>query len=246
MRSRYLLLFTLLLLLLAGCASSKPGLSEQAEIDYNKAKEMVADHRFDQASVFLEKFDAKHPYSKFVADAALLRLYASYMDRQPVLSEVLAQRFLDKHPAHPDRDYALYMLAMSHYEERSVPERDPTHTMLAIATFQRLIKQFPKSHYAEDGRNRLKKLNNELAGHELTVAHYYFDHHRLVAAANRLQVIVQKYQTSPQIEEALYMLVASYHGLQLNRDAKQVNALLARNYPDSDWSARAKDLLGAL
>ncbi|MDQ6950036.1 MAG: outer membrane protein assembly factor BamD [Mariprofundales bacterium] len=243
MRSRFFLFLTVLLLL-GGCASHKPTLSERAEIDYNKAKELVAGDRFSEATIFLDKFSAKHPYSKYVASAALLRVYAAYMDKEIVLSEVLAQRFLDKHPTNADRDYALYMLAMSHYMERDTPERDPTHTAKAIKVFSKLIKEFPKSHYAEDGRGRLQKLSNELAGHELTVAHYYFDHHRLVAAANRLQVIIKKYQTSPQIEEALYLLAACYHGLKLNSDAKQTTQLLTSNYPNSKWSARATDLTG--
>ncbi|MDX8409353.1 MAG: outer membrane protein assembly factor BamD [Mariprofundales bacterium] len=241
MRSWWMALLTALLLL-GGCASDKATLSEQAELDYNKGTEMVEARRFGQAAVFLEKFSSKHPYSKYAASAELLRVYAAYMDSESVLSEVLAERFLDKHPAHPNRDYAMYMLAMSHYKERATPERDPTHIIKSVETFRRLIKAYPQSAYAADGQARIQQLSNELAGHELAVARYYFDHDRLVAAANRLQGIVEHYQTSPQIEEALYLLASCYHTMHLEADAQQVAQLLATNYPDSSWSARVADL----
>ncbi len=231
----------LVALLLAGCADHKATLSEQAELDYNKGKEMVEGQRFAEAAIFLEKFSTKHPYSKYAAPAELLRVYAAYMDSESVLSEVLAKRFLDKHPAHPNRDYAMYMLAMSHYKERATPERDPTHITKAMETFRRLIKAYPKSAYAADGRARLQQLSNELASHELTVARYYYNHDRLVAAANRLQWIIQHYQTSPQIEETLYLLASCYHTMHLDGDAQQVAQLLTTNYPNGSWSARAAD-----
>ena len=223
-------------LLLAGCATDKPSLSEQAELDYNKGKEMVEAKRFGEATVFLEHFTAKHPYSKYAPQAELLRMYASYMDGQEVLSEVLADRFLEQHPTYTDRDYAMYMLAMSHYKERTSAERDATHTRLAIEAFNKLIQAYPQSNYAADGRQRLQQLHNELAGHELTVARYYFSKRRFVAAANRAQVVVEQFQTSPQIEEALYILAASYQQLNLPQEASDAALLLQRNYPSSKWN----------
>ncbi len=223
-------------LLLTGCATEKPSLSEQAELDYNKGKEMVETKRFGEATAFLDHFTAKHPYSKYAPKAELLRIYASYMDGEAVLSEVLADRFLKQHPTYPDRDYAMYMLAMSHYKERASAERDATHTREAIEAFNRLIKRYPQSAYAADGRARLQQLHNELAGHELTVARYYFSKRRYVAAANRAQEVIEKFQTSPQIEEALYILAASYRRLNLLQEAKDAAQLLRHNYPASKWN----------
>ncbi|MDQ6965080.1 MAG: outer membrane protein assembly factor BamD [Mariprofundales bacterium] len=221
---------------LAACAAEKPSLSAQAELDYNKAKEMVEAHRFGEAAVFLEHFTAKHPYSKYAPQAELLRIYTTYMDDQAVLSEVLADRFLTQHPKYVDRDYAMYMLAMSHYKERASAERDATHTTAAVKIFKRLIKEYPRSAYAVDASGRLQQLYNELAGHELTVARYYFKGRRFVAAANRAQIVVTQFQTAPQIEEALYLLAASYHQLGLNTESAEVAQLLRHNYPDSHWS----------
>jgi len=227
-----------MMLLLAGCATDKPSLSEQAELDYNKGKEMVQAHRFGEASIFLEHFTAKHPYSKYAPQAELLRLYASYMDEQEVLSEVLADRFLTQHPTNASRDYAMYMLAMSHYKERSSAERDATHTRQAVEVFTRLIKEFPRSQYAEDAQRRMQQLRNEMAGHELTVARYYFEKRRYVASSNRAQVVIAQFQTSPQIEEALYLLAASYQRLGMKQEALDVAQLLHHNYPGSRWNGK--------
>jgi len=231
-------LLVVIALMMAGCAAEKPSLSAQAEIDYNKAKEMVEAHRFGEAAVFLEHFTAKHPYSKYAPQAELLRVYTTYMDSQEVLSEVLADRFLTQHPTYPDRDYAMYMLAMSHYKERANAERDATHTTKAIGVFNRLIKQFPQSAYAADARQRLQQLHNELAGHEMTVARYYFSKRRFVAAANRAQIVLTKFQTTPQIEEALYLLAASYQQLGMQKESFEAKQLLQHNYPNSKWSGK--------
>jgi len=226
------------MMVLGGCAADKPSLGAQAEIDYNQAKEMVARERFGETAVFLEHFTAKHPYSKYAPQAELLRVYATYMDAQEVLSEVLADRFLKQHPTYVDRDYAMYMLAMSHYKERASAERDATHTTQAIKVFNRLIKSYPQSAYAADAQQRLQQLHNELANHELTVARYYFDNRRFVAAANRAQIVIAQFQTSPQIEEALYLLSASYQRLGMRQEATEVAQLLQHNYPDSKWSGK--------
>ncbi|MDX8414548.1 MAG: outer membrane protein assembly factor BamD [Mariprofundales bacterium] len=229
-------LLVVIALMMAGCAADKPSLSAQAEIDYNKAKGMVEARRFGEAAVFLEHFTAKHPYSKYAPQAELLRVYTTYMDSQAVLSEVLADRFLEQHPTYVDRDYAMYMLAMSHYKERASAERDASHTTQAIKVFNRLIKEYPQSAYAADAKQRLQKLHNELAGHELTVARYYFNNRRFVAAANRAQLVVTKFQTTPQIEEALYLLVASYQQLGMQQEAAEARQLLQHNYPNGQWS----------
>ncbi len=236
---------SLLLTLGAGCAEKKAvNPNASAEAEYLAAKRKVDSGNYAQAAADLDGFASRHPYSKYAPKAEILRIFAAYKDREYVLSETLAERFIKRHPRHPDVVYAKYMLAMSHYRERTGPEHDPTQAKAAIEAFERLIREHPESEYARDGARYLQRLHNELASHELTVGRYYFDNKRYVAAANRFLTIVEKYQTTPSIEEALYYLAASYAELGLAKDARATALLLRHNYPRSPWSAKAKRYLG--
>ncbi len=232
----------ILLIALAGCASDTV-LKDTAQNEYEHAKRLVNKGDYGRAAINLEHFSSRHPYSRYTTRAELLRIFAAYKDGQYILSETLSERFIDRHPRHPNVDYAKYMLAMSHYRERSGAEKDPTQTMLAIESFKRLLKEHPQSSYAQDGRRHLHKLYSTLAEHELTVGRFYFDNERYVAAANRFQVIIEKYQTTPSIEAALYYLAASYAKLGLKENARQSAILLRHNYPNSDWSGKAAAFL---
>jgi len=229
-------------LLAGGCASDTTG-KNKAEVDYEAAKHKLDKGDYAGANKSLEDFGAKHPYSRYTVQAELLRLFSAYKDREYVLSEVLSKEFADRHPRHPNVDYAKYMLAMSHYRESSPSENDQEQTLKAVASFKRLLKEHPDSEYAKDGASRLQHLFNRLAGHELNVGKYYFDQGQYVAAANRFQVILDKYQTTPAIEEGLYYLAASFAKLGIKDDAKQTTILLQHNYPQSEWSRKAAPFL---
>jgi outer membrane protein assembly factor BamD len=240
---KYTALFFSLLLLLSGCAGKDYEPSESAKIDYEKAKYLIDDKNYSMANIVLEKFGTKHPYSQYAVQAELLRVFASYKNREYVLSETLAKQFAERHPRHPDVAYAKYMLAMSHYKQISDEDRSQAATKLAIDAFNRVVKEHPDSQYAKDALPRLQRLTNKLSAHELTVGKYYFDHDRYVAAANRFQLILEKYQTTPSIEEALYHLAASYARLGITGSAREMAIILRHNYPKSEWSSKAADFL---
>ena len=233
----------LTLLLIAGCASDKVAKSA-AQADFAAAKRALAKGLYSKVALDLQNYATRYPYSKYATQAELLRIFAAYKDKEYTLSEVLSKEFAERHPRHPNVDYAKYMLAMSHYRQSSSAEKDPKQTFEAIESFKRLLKEHPKSPYAKDGANRLQRLYNRLAGHELKVGKYYFDKGRYVAAANRFQVVLQKYQTTPAIEEALYLLAASFDKLGIRDNARQTAMLLRHNYPKSEWSEKAGAFLG--
>jgi len=243
MITRLRILSLLTLMALAACASTKPEYSNQAEADYMKAKQFLDNGDYGQANMFLEQFDAKHPYSRFSIQAQLLRIFAAYKNGEYILSETLCERFIDQHPRHPDVDYAKYLLAMSHYKQIGGADRDPTQTLAAVDSFKKLLEEHPDSSYAKDGAKRLQLLYNRLAGHELEVGKFYFDNGRYVAAANRFQGIIKDYQTTPAIEEALYYLAASYAKLGMKKDAHEMAVLLRHNFPKSEWSSEVKPYL---
>jgi len=230
-------------LLLYACASSSGAKKSAAEIDYAKAKHLLSKGRYDLANEELETFGAKHPYSQYAIQAELLRIFSAYKNSEYILSETLSEEFVRRHPRHPNVDYAKYMLAMSHYRQISPPEKDQQQTRAAMEGFKKLLREHPGSAYAGDGSRRLQRLYNDMASHELNVGKFYYKRGRYVAAANRFQVVLEKYQTTPAIEEALYYLAASYDKLGIKDDARDSAILLKHNYPKSEWSRKAAHFL---
>ncbi|MES0370904.1 MAG: outer membrane protein assembly factor BamD [Mariprofundaceae bacterium] len=239
---KFILCITVLFLL-AGCFGKELPPAESAKIDYEKAKQYLDNGEYGKANLFLESFGAQHPYSQYAIQAELLRVFAAYKNDEYILSETLSEQFVKRHPRHPDVAYAKYLLAMTYFKQVSSEDRDQSTTQLTINAFKTLISQHPKSAYAKDAAPRLQSLFNKISSHELTVGKYYFNKERYVAAANRFQVVLDKYQTTPAIEEALYYLAASYSKLGITESARETVILLQHNYPKSDWSSKAADLL---
>lgn len=228
--------------LLAGCASDEAVKSTEAELQYEAAKKKISKGEYDAATFDLEKFSTDFPYSSYATKGELLRIFSAYKGKEYVLSETLSEGFVERHPKHGSVDYAKYILAMSYYMQKGDPENDQTYNRLAIEGFKRLLKEHPGSKYAKDGKARLQKLYNSIAKHELIVGKFYFDRNQHVAAANRFQKVVKEHQTTDSIEEALYYLTATYIEMELSKDARQTALLLRHNYPNSEWSSKARAL----
>ena len=158
------------------------------------------------------------------------------------LAETLCDEFINRHPRHPDVAYAHYLLGMSHYEQIAVAKKDQGETHAAVSAFNELIGKFPDSEYARDATDRMERLYNLLAEHELTIGKFYYRRNRFVAAANRFQTIVSDYQSSPSTAEALYYLAASYDALDMDGNARETALLLRHNYPKNKWSIKAEDI----
>jgi len=234
------LVFAVMALVLAACAKKDIPMTTP-KADYEKARKMVMEEKnYDVAANFLQKYASHHPYSRYTAQAELLRAYAAYAGDELPLAEVVCEDFIRMHPQSPDVVYAEYLLGMTFFRERSPPENDQTMTMKAIKAFKRVIREHPDTIYAKDASRHLQHLYNSLAGHEVTVGKFYFAHKQYVAAANRFQTVIRTYQTTPSIKEALYYLAASYAALGLKTHAHQTAVLLQSNYPRSKWSAKAK------
>ncbi len=225
-----------LLLMTSACASNDLGSGAGAKEEYEAAKHLVNKGEYGTVAFKLEKFSSNYPYSKYAAQAELLRIFAAYKNSEFILSETMASTFISRHPQHKNVDYAKYMLAMSHLKQTGSARNDTTQTKNAIAAFNRLQAEHPNSDYAQNGKKYLQKLYNTLGKHELEVGKYYFDQELYVAAANRFQTVIEQYQTTSSIEEALYLLASSYAEMGLSKDASQTARLLQHNYPKSSWS----------
>jgi len=238
---RYLTILVFIALL-GGCATNDQHI-DTTQNEYDKIKKRMDKGEYSAAAWDLEQFKTKHPYSRLAIQSELLRIFAAYKGDELILAETLSTRFIDSHPRHLNIDYAKYMLAMTYFKQRGDAKHDPSQNQQAIDAFNRLINEHPDSSYAKDGKSRLQSLYNSLASHELHVGKLYYDRDLFVAAANRFQEVVKRYQTSPAIEEALYYLASTYEKMGMKKDARQSAMLLQHNHPKSSWSRKAARFL---
>ena len=184
-----------------------------------------------------------YPQSIWAPRSTLMAAYAYYSQLyfNDAISEL--ERFLDKYKNHKNTDYAYYLLAVCHYNQIVDEKKDLGEIIKAQDYFNLLIKEFPNTDYAEDAKFKLELIQEILASKELYLANYYLDREKWIPAMNRFQKIVNEYDTTIFIEEALYRLVEINYKLGLVDEAKKYSILLGYNYQSSEWYERSYEIL---
>ena len=203
---------------------------------------------FNRGDIFfaVKKFnevELLYPQSIWAPRSTLMAAYAYYskMYFDDAIFEL--KRFLDKYKNHPDTDYAYYLLAVCHYNQIVDEKKDLGQIIKAREYFNLLIKDFPNTDFAEDAYFKLELIAEILASKELYLANYYLDREKWIPAMNRYKNIVNEYDTTIFIEEALYRLVELNYKLGLIDEAKKYTALLGYNYQSSEWYERSYNIV---
>lgn len=212
---------------------------------YSSAKEAMADANYERAIQLFEKLEARYPYGPYAQQAQLEVAYAYYKSNEPISAIAACDRFIKLHPNHPHVDYAYYLKGLANFLEdqslfarfgdQDMSERDPKAAREAYDAFKELVDRYPNSKYAEDGAARMRYLVNALAYHEVHVARYYYKRGAYVAAANRSKYVVEHYQQTPGVEDALGIMARSYGKLGLNDLRDDALRVIKLNFPDSAW-----------
>ena len=237
--------------LLAGCAGfslfGQPKITEEeiipAEELYDKAIAEVENQRYLTAMKTFEKLERQHPYSEYSERSRLMAVFINTRTGQYEKSILAADRFLALYPSSPDVPYVLYMKGASQYNQIKDITRDQQNAEDAIATFQSIVNNYPKTRYAKDAKERILVAKDQLAGKEMSVGRYYLGNKQYTAAINRFRTVVEDHQTSTHVEEALLRLTEAYLALGLINEAKTAAAVLGHNYPSSQWYDDAYQLL---
>ena len=232
-----------LMLILGGCASAPDTENMTAEELYNYAYKKMEQTSYKTAAENFEKVELEHPYSKWAVKAKLMGTYSFYKAKDYDSAIIALDRFIKFHPGNQDISYAYYLKALCYYDQIKGPEKEQSNTQKAKEALEQVIKRFPNSEYAQDAKQKLLLVNDHLAGHELYVGRYYLAQENYLSALNRFSAVVNNYQTTPQIEEALYRQTEVYSILGLNEEAQNAAKVLEYNYPDSSWSKKAQALV---
>ena len=239
----------LALVLLGGCATldsinpfsdSKPAAvaektPQTPEGLYNNGVDALHSGRYALAVTQFENIQQNYPYSGFTANAQLLEGYAYYLQDHYSDAVLQINRFLQLHPTSQDAAYAYYLRALCYYEQIADIQRDQQGTVQAMNALQDVVTRFPDTAYARDARLKIDLCRDHLAGKEMLIGRYYEQQHYYEAAINRYQRVVQDFQTTNHVAEALHRLVEVYLKLGLNDQARRTAAVLGYNYPGSTW-----------
>ena len=228
----------LLGLLAAGCASDgdEPEYVERPVGElYDAAMDLMEGGYYRRAAQAFEEVERQHPYSQWATQAQLMSAYAFYEANDYDDAIAAAQRFIDLHPGHKDVPYAHYLIGISYYERISDVGRDQKMTAEALGAFEELVRRFPGSPYARDAALKIDLTRDHLAGKEMAIGRYYLTRHEYIAAINRFRSVVERYQTTTHVPEALHRLTEAYLALGLTKEAQASAAVLGYNFPGSEW-----------
>ena len=209
---------------------------------YDVIQRNLNSQRWKDAIINLQALEAQFPFGTYAEQAQLELIYAYHRSTDYDAAIAAADRFIRLHPRHPNVDYAYYIKGLSSLSKNKsilgsfmptdITSRDPGAAREAFAIFSELLTLYPNSAYASDARQRMVYLRNLLARAEIHAANYYFERGAYVAAANRGRYVVENFQQTPSVPDALGVMAEAYHLLgkeDLSQDAIKV---LVANYPD--------------
>ena len=229
------------LLALSACGDDEDDanklIAENKPVDelYDKAFTTFNQNKYKPAIEQFEEVDRQHPSSEWAAHAQVMSAYSAYRAGQYDDAVVILNRFVKLHPTHPSTPYAYYLIALCEYTQISDVGRDQKKTEDARTALKDVIARYPDSDYAKDASVKLDLTTDHLAGKEMEIGRYYLKHKDFISAIGRFKYVIDHYQTTSHIPEALHRLVECYLRLGVPEEAKKYAAVLGYNYPGSDW-----------
>ena len=196
--------------------------------EFNKGDIFFAAKKFNEVELL-------YPQSIWAPRSILMAAYAYYSQLYYTDAIFELERFLDKYDNHPNKDYAYYLLGICHYNQIVDEKKDLGEIIKSREYFTLLVNEFPNTDFAEDAKFKLELIREILASKELYLANYYLEREKWIPAMNRYKTIVDDYDTTIFIEEALFRLVELNYKLGIIDEAKKYTALLGYNYQSSDW-----------
>ena len=243
MKINKFLLSLFFIIILASCSKDEVRKSILKE----KSLDLQVLETYQEGMSFLEEGDALYaakqfneaellfPQSEWAPKSALMAAYAYYS--QDYLNDAIAEleRFLKVYPKHKNLDYAYYLLGVSYYEQIVDEKKDLKSTILAKKYFEIVIRDYQNTSYALDSEFKVDLINDILAAKEMYIGRFYFEKKKWIPAINRFRTILDDYDTTIYVEEALHRLVEVHYTIGLKDEAIKYAKLLGYNYQSSEW-----------
>jgi outer membrane protein assembly factor BamD len=191
-----------------------------------------AGKKFREAETLLSQY-------AWASKASLMASYADY-SRSSYSNAIFGlEKYISSYPADKNIDYAHYLIAICYYEQILDEKKDLEPLLKAKEKFEFIMKNYPNTDYGTDARFKIDLIIDQLAAKEMSVARFYMKTEKWIPALNRLKVVVDQYDRTVFVEEALHRLVEIYYRLGLEDEARQAASILGYNYQSGDWYKRS-------
>ncbi len=204
------------------------GLYEEAYNEFLNGDTLYAAKKFNEAELIF-------PQSKWAPIAALMTAYVYYSDDYYSDAIYNLERYLKVYPNHKDKSYAHFLLAMCYYENIVDEKRDLGPLLNAKKEFEFIIENYPTTEFASDSIYKLELINDRLAGKEMYIGRHYLKSQKWIPAINRFKNVLENYETTVYVEEAIHRLAEVHYIIGLEAEAKKYASLLGYNYGSSKW-----------
>ncbi len=196
--------------------------------ELNKGDVLYAAKKFNEAELL-------YPQSVWAPKAALMAAYSYYSQSYYGDTIYELERYLKTYPKHENVDYAHFMLAMCYYETVVDEKRDLEPLLKAEKQFIFVMDNYPKTDFAMDSKYKLDLIYDRLAGKEMFIGNHYLKKRKWIPAINRYKKVIEDYNTTVYVEEALHRLVEIHYKIGLKEESKKYAKLLGYNYQSSEW-----------
>jgi outer membrane protein assembly factor BamD len=233
---------------LAGCGAfnddEKPLESYTAEEIYKQGElKLETERKPDEGIRYFQEVERLYPYSEFAKRALIMQAFGYHKAKKYEEARAASQRYLDLYPGDEDAPYALYLMALSYYDQIDEVGRDQGVTFQALQGMRDVIEQYPDSDYARSAMLKFELAFDHLAAKEMEIGRYYLKRGNYTAAINRFRAVVQDYQTTSHTAEALHRLTEAYLALGFTDEAQTSAAILGYNYRSSPFYEDSFNLL---
>ena len=239
----YKIFFLIIFVILTSCSSENKKISiiEESDLElqmidaYKEGYEELEKGDVIYAAKKFNEAELLYPQSKWASKAVLLSAYAYYSQNYYDRSIEELERFIKKYPNHKNMDYAYFLLAMCYYENIIDEKKDLEPLLLSKQKFEFILENYPDTDFALDSKFKIGLIQDVLASKEMYIGKYYLKKEKWVAAINRFKYVIEEYDQTIFIEEALHRLVEINYKLGLIEESQKYANLLGYNYQSSEW-----------
>ncbi|MDR3289660.1 MAG: outer membrane protein assembly factor BamD [Rickettsiales bacterium] len=225
--------FIILLLLLISCAD------KEIIVTYNDAMQQLKDGSYLFAAENFEKLDDMMPFTQDAQKGLVMSAYSFYKAKEYDESNRVIEYFIRNNPINENVPYMYYLRGLNYEARITSITRAKDNTETANESYKSLLLTYPKSIYTDDVKERLIRINNDLAGNDLAVGNWYFNDKNYIGAINHYKNIIKNYKNTEYEAEALYRLVELHNIFNLKVDALKYYVELNNRYKDTTWTVYA-------